>query len=302
MSQPSDSREKNPRLSVVVVFHNMRREAERTLYSLTSHYQEGVSASSYEVIAIDSNSKEPLDEAMVRAHGDQFRYFNITWQHPSPCRAMNEGVARARADIVLCNIDGARILSPGIIRKALQAFNEHDNPFVYTLGMHLGQKVQNESMLEGYNQSVEDELLDNTPWQDNGYELFLISSVALSSKNGFYSELSESNCFALKKEQYKRIGGFDERFITPGGGLVNLDIFNRAMERKDITPVMLLGEATFHQYHGGVATNVPLKEHPWELFASEYRGIRGKAYTPVYKKPVYFGDITSQAGHLANIG
>ena len=211
---------------------------------------------------------------------------------------MNLGVAAAANDIVLCVIDGARILSPGILSKAIDAFRQFDNPFVYTLGMHLGPKVQNESMLEGYNQSVEDKLLAGSRWMDNGYALFPLSSLALSSKDGFYSRLSESNCFALGKSTFETIGGFDERFVTPGGGLINLDIFNRAMEQADVEPVMLLGEATFHQYHGGVATNVPLKEHPWAVFAEEYRRIRGKDYATVFKPPHYLGEIPPEAVHL----
>ena len=43
-------------LSVVVVFHNMRREAERTLHSLSRAYQRGVDDLDYEVIVIDNGS------------------------------------------------------------------------------------------------------------------------------------------------------------------------------------------------------------------------------------------------------
>ena len=290
--------QKKPILSVVVVFHNMRREAKRTLFTLCSGYQEGVLGSEYEVIAVDSNSQDPLDKKMVLSFGTQFRYYQVVSKHPSPCRAMNEGVDKSQGDYVMCLIDGARMLSPGIIRKSLQALKEFDNPFIYTLGMHLGSKVQNESILDGYNQSVEDEMLNHTPWINNGYRLFSISSVALSSKDGFYSELTESNCFSLHKESYFLLGGLDEEFITPGGGLVNLDFFKRATLRDEMTPVMLLGEATFHQYHGGVATNVPMKDHPWPDFAAEYLRIRGKGYEPHFRRPVYFGEIVEEASHL----
>jgi hypothetical protein len=278
----------------------MRREAERTLYSLSSQYQKEISNSDYEVIAIDSKSKEPLNKKMVHSFGPNFHYAYVRCKYPSPCKALNFGVAHARSDIVICVIDGARILSPGILSNTLKAFEKFANPFVYTLGMHLGPKVQNESILDGYNQNVEDEMLKNIQWKKNGYLLYSISSIALSSKEGFYSELSESNCFALYKKAYKKIGGFDEKFITPGGGLVNLDIFNRVMEEKTITPVMLLGEATFHQYHGGIATNVPLTEHPFIKFAEEYLKIRGKDYTTVSKKPQYFGEVVPEAAHLVS--
>jgi hypothetical protein len=285
-------------LSIVVIFHNMRREAKRTLYSLTPAYQKGVSVNDYEVLAIDSGSTEPLDANMVDSFGPNFHHLKINWEYPSPCRALNLGVAKARYGIVVCVIDGARILSPNILSRTLQVFRKKRNPFVYTLGMHLGAKVQNESMLEGYDQEVEDELLNTVPWRQDGYKLFTISSVASSSRKGFYSKLTESNCFALFKKTYKQIGGFDERFVSRGGGLANLDIFNRAMMSERIAPVMLLGEATFHQYHGGVATNVPLAEHPWASFSEEYARIRGHNYREIYRAPEYFGDVCQEALRL----
>lgn len=289
---------KTPKISVIVIFHNMRRESARTLYSLTSGYQKGVTDSQYEVIAIDSSSNEPLDEDVVLSYGPQFRYFKVDWEHPSPCKAINQGVSVAKNDIVICVIDGARILSPCILKKTLQAFRKFNNPFVYTLGMHLGPKVQNESILDGYCQYVEDKMLEKIDWKNNGYSLFSVSSIALSSKKGFYSQLSESNCFALYKKTYEKIGGYDEQFITHGGGITNLDIFNRIMECDGVTPVMLLGEATFHQFHGGVATNVPTKEHPWQIFTDEYSNIRQKKYETIYKKPFYFGSVSPEAKSL----
>jgi len=283
-----------PRLSVVVIFHNMRRESERTLHSLTTTYQKDVSDSQYEVIAIDSSSNEPLDEKEVYSYGPQFRYLRINPQHPSPCEALNLGASEAKYDIIMFVIDGARILSPSIIKKTLDAFRKFKNPFVYTLGMHIGPKPQAESILDGYCQSVEDDLLKQTEWKENGYSLFPLSSLAYSSQGGYFSELNESNCFSLYKKTYMEIGRYNESFIKPGGGLCNLDIFNRAMENKNITPVILMGEATFHQYHGGVATNVPIEESPWEIFASEYRDIYKKEYTAIYKTPHYFGEITNE--------
>ena len=49
-------------------------------------------------------------------------------------------------------------------------------------------------------------------------------------------------------------------------GLVNLDFFRQVVESSLCTSGILLGEGTFHQFHGGVATNVSLDEHPWILF------------------------------------
>lgn len=283
-----------PRLSVVVNFYNMRREAPRTLHSLTPGYQRHADPDEYEVIAIDNGSTEPLDPSVVAGFGPNVRHVSFTPEWPSPSAALNHGVSIARGDRVMLCIDGARILSPGIFAATERAFRAFDNPFVYTLGMHLGHQVQNQAISAGWDQAAEDHLLASVPWQDDGYQLYGIATVAPSSKEGFFSSLAESNCVALSRAQYERMGGYDERFRSPGGGLVNLDFLNRARLDPTVDPVMLLGEATFHQVHGGVATNSaqdPDAVHPFGAFAAEYEQIHGHPYETVERRPHYLGTI-----------
>lgn len=281
-----------PRLSVVVNFYNMRREAARTLHTLSCAYQRGVDPSDYEVIAVDNGSTEPLRAADVEGHGPNFRLVSMPPGAPSPCAAINRAVAASRGEFVMVCIDGARMLSPGMLRQSLVALGIHPNVFAYTLGMHLGSRPQNELIDEGYCQEVEDRLLESVDWRGDGYRLFSISSVAYSSRNGYLSELSESNCFALRRSDFDALGGFDERFSSPGGGLANLDFFNRANELAHVRPIMLLGEATFHQFHGGVATNVRPVDHPWERMAAEYAAIHGRPFASVRRAAEYFGCLT----------
>jgi glycosyltransferase involved in cell wall biosynthesis len=278
-------------LSVIVIFFNMRREAQRTLYSLSSAYQKNIDDISYEVIAIDNGSTEPLDENFVKSFGTNFRYIYFDASVPSPCRALNYGVQIARGELITICIDGARILSPGILHHSMLASGVYKNPFIYTLGMHLGFKPQPDLVEENYSQTDEDKLISSVDWKQDGYSLFEISSVALSSGKGYFSRLTESNCVTMHRSTYQKIGGFDERFTSAGGGLTNLDFFNRINENDDINSVMLLGEATFHQFHNGTATNVPRKDHPWEKMAEEYLIIRGTSFGSHYRKPVYFGSI-----------
>jgi len=55
-----------PKLSVVVVVHNIPREASRTLYSLSPHYQRHIAAQDYEVIVVDNGSTPPFDARYSR--------------------------------------------------------------------------------------------------------------------------------------------------------------------------------------------------------------------------------------------
>jgi glycosyltransferase involved in cell wall biosynthesis len=276
----------------------MRREAERTLYSLSKAYQKNLGDISYEVITIDNGSSEPLKEDFIKSLEGNFRYIYFNASDPSPCKALNYGVQIARGSLITLCIDGARILSPGVLHYSVIASRIYQNPFIYTLNMHLGHKAQNFLAEEDYSQREEDALVKTVNWKQDGYSLFDISSVALSSGNGYFSKLNESNCITMPRSAYQKTGGFDERFKSAGGGLTNLDFFNRLNENKDMDPILLLGEATFHQFHGGTATNVPLKDHPWEKMEEEYTSITGKPYRPYRRKPVYFGDVHAKCYHL----
>ena len=282
-----------PKLSVIVIFHNMRREAPRTLFSLSTAYQRGLDAERWEVIAVDNGSDEPLSEEMVRSFGPAFRYLYHRTESVSPGGAINAAAQRARGELIAVCIDGARLLSPGILDYTSKAFAAFSNPFVCTLGWHLGSEVQNLSVPKGYGPEVEDRLLESVNWRSDGYALFTISSLALSSREGWFSPIAESNFFTLSRRTFETIGGFDERFVSPGGGLVNLDFFNRACAHPGTELVLLLGEGTFHQVHGGVATNVPMAEHPWDLFHDEYVRLRNKpwALPAEAQTPHYLGHI-----------
>lgn len=299
MPPSADSR----KLVVVVNFFNMRREAKRSLVSLTADYQLGVSVKDYRVIAIDNGSTDPLNATWVRSLGDNFDYSYFETISCSPVAALNRAVEHTNAELVMCCIDGARILSPGIVRYSLIATKTCAHPFIYTLAMHIGHKPQNQLLMEGYNQQKEDALIESVDWQTNGYKLFEISSLALSNSSGFFSRsITESNCFTMYRSDFLELGGFDERFSGPGGGLANLDFFKRVHADARFSPIMLLGEATFHQFHGGVATGSPISDHPWSQMSQEYTRIRSTAFAPENRQPEYYGSITPEASRFIRTG
>ena len=282
-----------PTLSVVVAFHDMRREAPRTLHTLSPAYQRGVAADEYEVIAVDVGSEPPLDEALVRAQGDHFRLLRFP-RAPSPAAAINAAVRESRGAAVMACIDGARMLTPGILRLALAALRGYADPLVATLSWHLGPKVQNESMLEGYDQTSEDRLLESVDWRGDGYSLFRVGCLSQSSRGGWLGPLAESNCVAMRRAAWERLAGYDERFTSPGGGLVNPDLYRRACDLLG-PPVVLLGEGTFHQFHGGVATNVPRAHRPVRPMMEEYVMIRGEPFVGPALKPTLLGGLPPDA-------
>jgi hypothetical protein len=286
-------------LSIVVNFFNNRREAANTLHSLTSGYQRGVGDLEYEVIALDHGSTLPLTEAGVRAHGPQFRYRYVRTEAVSPAAALNAACRDAAGDRLLIMIDGAHILSPGVLRLAHIAWRTFPAPFIATVPFHLGPKQQYDSMLEGYNQQVEDRMLVDCRWREDGYRLYSVTQAFSDTSQGWFGILFESGCFGMRKADFLAMGGFDERFAAPGGGLVNLDLFRRALLNTELQYVMLLGEGSFHQFHGGVTTNVPRDRQPLQSYHEEYARIRGEPYRRVPRPPFFIGEMPREMRHIA---
>jgi hypothetical protein len=288
-------------LSIVVNFYNNRREAMNTLFSLTRAYQRDAAAIDFEVIALDHGSTLPLSEAEVRAFGPEFHYRFIETKSVSPAAAINAACTDARGEHLLVIIDGAHILSPGIYALAQRAFAQFDAPFIATAPFHLGPRQQNESVSEGYHQRVEDDLLARSGWKQNGYRLYTIAGAFADAGMAWFGCAFEASCFGIGKQDYLALGGFDERFVARGGGLVALDFFRRAISRKRGDYVMLLGEASFHQFHGGVASNAAKAVHPWKEFHDEYVYIRGQPFARVPRRPFYFGALPDEALGAARV-
>jgi hypothetical protein len=282
-------------LSILVNFFDNRREARNTLHSLTRGYQHGAANLEYEVVALDNGSREPLDSREVAAFGPEFRHEYVETTSKSPAAALNAAARKARGERLMVLIDGAHIVSPGVLRRVDQAFALFAAPFVATSSFHLGPERQNASVLKGYGQAEEDRLLAASGWRDDGYRLYAITRAFSDHGNGWFGCNFETGCFAMRKADYAAMGGLDERFTLPGGGLVNLDFHERAVANAALEYVMLLGEGTFHQFHGGVASNAPIANHPFPQMHEEYQRLRGKPVSRAMRTPFYMGTVPDAA-------
>jgi hypothetical protein len=264
----------------------MERELPRTLRSLSPAYQRGLKPDDYEVIVVDNGSPHPVDPRLVSRFEGHLRLARIDPAPPSPARAANHGLGLAKENLVGLIVDGARLASPGLLAEARRAACLASRPVITAPAFHLGPVRHMQAAEVGYDQTAEDELLAGSGWEDDGYQLFEVSTLAGSWGRGLFGPAGESSSLFCPRSIWDELGGLDERFSMPGGGLVNHDLYRRACALNDMELIVLLGEGTFHQYHGGAATS---RRHTWDEMHAEYQSITGTPHQPPAKPPIYVG-------------
>jgi cephalosporin hydroxylase len=286
-------------LSVVVVFHNMRREATRTLHSLSRAYQQGIEDLDYEVIAVDNGSEagERLGEELVSSFGPEFRYIELGDDAaPSPAPALNRGIAASTGRALALMIDGAHVLTPGVLRFGMLGLSAYAPAVVTTRQWYVGPGQQPEAIARGYDREIEDRLFEQIAWPTDGYRLFDIGHFI--GDRDWFDGIVESNCIFVPRRLVQQVGGMDEGFSMPGGGFVNLDFFERMVSSPDVNRVDILGEGSFHQVHGGTTTNATEIVSRLELIESydqHYEELRGHEFGVPTKRPHYVGTLPDGA-------
>jgi cephalosporin hydroxylase len=268
--------------SFIVNFYNMQREAERTLTSLTRAYQRNSEGIKYEVICVDNGSNPPLDENWIKSFGPEFRLVRPSKLLPSPCFAINEAAQQARGKHVVIVVDGAHVLTPGVMFEAKQAIKQHPKTVVAIRHWFIGGD-QRWLSAAGYTRELEDILFARARWPTDGYKLFEISTTMHENPNHWFDPIAESNCLFVPADLWRRMDGMDESFSEPGGGFCNLDLLRRAGAMADDGVTALLGEATFHQFHEGTTTNVTdaEKDSRVRTYAAKYRHMRGEEFANI---------------------
>lgn len=294
------------KLSIILIAYDMAREIPRTLQGLARTYQSAARDLDYEVLLVDNGSPLPLVPDSW-AHVDvPVRMIQMQEISHSPAKAINAALKEAAGEVVALMIDGAHLLTPGVFQMALASFAAFDNPVVATRYFWLGPDEQNESITRGYSKEVEDELLRSIDWPDDGYRLYEIGTPLRAGPENinWLNRMFESNCLFMTRELFMEIGGADERFSSPGGGLINSDIFKRAADMPGVTPVQLIGEGSFHQLHGGTTTNVSAEERNSKVaqFIREYAEIRGHDEFMTAKSFHFMGHLPTQESKIHRLG
>ncbi len=285
-------------LTMVVVFFNMRREAARTLQSLSRSYQRDIDDLEYEVLVVDNGSSpdQALTAAEVAAYGPEFRLLEVDHTAPSPTVVLNAAIAAARGEALGLMIDGAHVITPGVFRHAMGAMRLYEPAVVAVQQWYLGPGQQGDAQQLGYDQKAEDRLFNGISWPTDGYKLFEIGHFI--GDRDWFDGIFESNCLFVPRSLIEQIGGFDDSFDMPGGGYTNLDLFERLHAHPGVTPTSILGEGSFHQFHGGNTTNVAddaVRRERVFSYGEHFRQIRGRPLQGLNKPVHYVGAMDTKA-------
>lgn len=284
-----------PKLSIILIIHRMANQADNTLFSLSTQFQRNVDEKDYEVIAVENSSGDVLGQARATAHGNNIRYYYREETSTSPVAAINFGFDQCLTPYIGLMIDGARIASPRIVEYALAAKRMCEHPLVIVPGYHLGD-TEHHHHTAGETEGNERRMLQAIDWKKNGYDLFTVSCLSGANASGPLGPFLESNCIFCPRDGYDQIGRADPRFNLPGGGSVNIHMYHALARLPQNKLVVLPGEGTFHQFHGGVTTaEIPDRARVLESHRKNLRRNNGGQFNGVHREPLILGDIPLQA-------
>ena len=284
----------SPLLSIIVVAYRMPRQLENTIHTLSANYQRGVDPGDYEVIVLENQSDAMLPARVRDELPSNFRYFARDEERPTPSHALASGVGEARAAHLAIMVDGAHLLTPGVVANALELIRGHSQLLVAVPVYHLGSEPQNISAESGYDEHAEAELLQSVDWRGDGYDLFRVGCWCGAHRNGFLQPLMESNCYVTSRQAFEAVGFEPSDFELPGGGAMNLHLFRKLGLQRGQRYFLLPGEGSFHQFHGGVTSNSGRDRH-LEAFNRQLSELWPDGFQGLRRNPCLYGQVPPQA-------
>lgn len=296
-------------LSIIVVLHNMPAQAWNTLQSLRPEYQfssaggtNGALANDYEVIVVENRSANMLSPDKVAQLPTNFHYHLRDETGVSPAAAVNFGLQQASGDVIGLLIDGARMLTPGILRLLQDVQRGYDNALVTVPGYYLtaeGASADSGDVAAkpaSDASTIEQDYLRQLGWQQNGYALFQQAVFSNGNRHGYLRPFMESTTFFVNRWALEDIGGADESFQLAGGGALILDMYRRLALKSKLEYIVLPGEGNFHQYHGGVSTQKSAeRDARVQQFKQQLDERWPNGFKAVTREPILLGKISEAA-------
>jgi len=287
-------------ITFVIAAYNIPQQIERTLMTCSPHYQKAP-PQEIEIIVVDNGSKTPLTMADFKKFPRVTKVINVEGK-PSPVFGLNEGIKAARFSNVAIIIDGAHMLTPGVFKNTKAMCKSFTRPVINIPQYILGRVSQNlNTNPDAFARESED--LKAIGWPGNGYELFNYAVMPGENMSRNFYNAVETNCLITNKTVLEDCGAFNEKFDEPGAGLANLELFMRLCNNPDNQYIMIPGEGSFHQDHGGTTTN-PSPEERDKLvqeYFETYKKITGDKRLLNVRGPFVYGNVHLKAANIPTI-
>ena len=111
-------------------------------------------------------------------------------------------------------IDGAHVLTPGVLQLGMLALDAYAPAVVATQQWYVGPGQQPDVVSQGYDQAYEDRLFEGIAWPNDGYRLFDIGHFI--GDRDWFDGILESNCLFAPRTLLEQVGGFDDSFSIAG--------------------------------------------------------------------------------------
>lgn len=282
------------KLSIIVIGYEMPGQLANTLYSLSVDFQKNVSADDYEVIVVENSSSSNMDPAIINHLSGHFSHFLRDEPGTSPVPAFNAGLREAKGDIIGILIDGARLITPRVLEHVLRVHTAFESPLIAIPGYHIG--TQEHEFYGPERIAEEQALLTSIDWKNNGYDIFHHACFSAGNRRGYFHPMMECNALFTTRKSLKKIDDGDERFNLPGGGSYNLHLYRSLGILPENQLVILPGEGSFHQFHGGVTTSsIPDREAKLKGFNEQLNSFWNGQFKALTREPILYGNIPAQA-------
>ena len=227
-----------------------------------ARYQQDIDDLDYEVIVVENGSAPRPDGSaptFVRSFGPEFRYLDLGDDGPAVAgpRAQPGHRRVAGGDHIALMIDGAHVLTPGVLRYGMAGLRTYAPAVVATQQWYVGPGQQGDADARRLRPGrTRTGCSSEIGWPADGYRLFEIGHFI--GDRDWFDGLWESNCLFVPREP-ARAGGRLRRELLDARRRLHQPRPLRAARRRPRTSrcVTILGEGSFHQVHGGTTTNQP---------------------------------------------
>ncbi|PPC76747.1 hypothetical protein C4K68_13880 [Pokkaliibacter plantistimulans] len=229
-------------ITILIYAKDTKKELRRTLRALKDDYQKKAENFTWEIIVLDDNPSPSISAEQLGSILPGVKVVHNSSFGQSAFDFIKQSYSLASGKLIGLWTDASYIASPGTLHHAYNAWLSDSKSVIGLLSFQLGFDVHSRSVLEGFTEVVEQDLLKSVSWLKDGYKLFDIS-VLEEPSNGWFGCLNNCNVFFLDRELFSKI--INESLFPENN--FSFSLWKMAVDYSKGNPWIILGEAVFKQ-------------------------------------------------------